>query len=136
VIEIRKETPDDFPAVRYVNEQAFAVMSKPGSSRCFVRRTRLLFRWWQWIRVVSSDTSCSRHPVAEAPENFRGVGLAPMSVCRNFKPRNRFKTRSRRPGGMQTTRVRRNRCPGTHSYYPRFGFSRQRISPRMNPKRG
>jgi putative acetyltransferase len=63
--------------------------------------------------------------VAEAPENFRGVGLAPLSVLPEFQNRG-IGSRLIREGLEAAKREGYDAAVvlGHTEYYPRFGFSR------------
>ena len=126
VIEIRDETPDDYPAIRELNERAFG---GPAEAR-LVDMLRAANK--AVISLVALDQNrvvghilFSPITVAEAPGNFRGVGLAPMSVLPEFQNRGI---------GSRLVREGLEACKregyavvvvlGHANYYPRFGFSR------------
>ena len=86
MIEIRQETPDDFPAVRDVIERAFGGAAEAqlvdmlrAANKAVVSLVAL-----HQGRVVG-HILFSPVTVTQAPVNFRGVGLAPMSVLPEFQ---------------------------------------------------
>ena len=126
MIEIRVERPGDVAAIRDINERAF------GSSA----EARLVDQLRAAHKAVTSLVAqCgdqvvghilfSPITVANAPESFRGVGLAPMSVLPEFQNQ-----------GVGSLLIREGllacqaaQCDivvvlGHVGYYPRFGFSR------------
>jgi len=126
VIEIRKETPDDFPAVRYVNEQAFGGDVEARLVEMLRAANKAV------VSLVAMDQGLvvghilfSPITVAEAPQNFRGVGLAPMSVLPEFQNQG-IGSRLVREGLEACKRLRYDAVVvlGHIEYYPRFGFSR------------
>jgi len=126
VIEIRKETPDDFPAVGYVNEQAFGGDVEARLVEMLRAANKAV------VSLVAVDQGrvvghilFSPITVAEAPENFRGVGLAPMSVLPEFQNQG-IGSRLVRDGLEACKRQGYDAVVvlGHTSYYPRFGFSR------------
>ena len=85
-IEIRHEAPADFPAVRTVNELAFGGTAEArlvDTLRAAQKAVLSLVALRQG-RVVG-HILFSPVTVAQAPENFRGIGLAPMSVLPEFQ---------------------------------------------------
>ena len=124
MIEIRHETPDDRPAVRQVNERAFGRPAEATLVDMLRSANRAL------VSLVALDQGrvvghilFSPVTVTEAPERFRAVGLAPISVLPEWQHR-----------GIGSTLVwhgldacRRQGCDavvvlGHEKYYPRFGF--------------
>ena len=86
MIEIRHETPDDVPAVREVNEQAFGRFAEANlvdMLRAAQKAVISLVALHQG-RVVG-HILFSPVTVAQAPEHFRGIGLAPMSILPEFQ---------------------------------------------------
>jgi putative acetyltransferase len=126
VIEIRHERPDDYLMVRDVNERAFGGPAEARLVDMLRAANKVL------VSLVALDRDrvvghilFSPVTVAEAPENFRGVGLAPLSVLPEFQ---------RRGIGSRLIREGLEACKregydavvvlGHIKYYPRFGFSR------------
>ena len=88
MIAIRNETPDDRAAIRDVNERAFGrhdeatlVDMLRSANKAVVSLVAL-----DQGRVVG-HILFSAVTVAVAPENFRGLGLGPMSVLPEFQNR-------------------------------------------------
>ena len=126
MIEIRQETPDDFPAVRDVNERAFGGAAEAqlvdmlrAANKAVVSLVAL-----HQGRVVG-HILFSPVTVTQAPENFRGVGLAPMSVLPEFQNKG-IGSKLVRDGLEACKREGYDAVVvlGHTKYYPRFGFSR------------
>jgi putative acetyltransferase len=126
VFEIRNERPEDYPAVRDVNVRAFGGHIEATLVDMLRAANKAL------ISLVAADSSqvvghilFSAITVAEAPEAFRGVGLAPMSVLPEFQNKGIGSALVRQ--GIEA--CRRNGYDavvvlGHANYYPRFGFSK------------
>lgn len=126
MIELRQEVPDDFPAVRHVNERAFGGTAEAQlvdllreAKKAVVSLVAL-----HENRVVG-HILFSPVTVTQAPENFRGVGLAPMSVLPEFQNQG-IGSRLVRDGLEACKRKGYDAVVvlGHTKYYPRFGFSR------------
>jgi putative acetyltransferase len=126
VIEVRQEARGDFPAVRDVNEQAFGGTVE----------ARLVDLLREAKKAVVSLVALHRNrvvghilfspvTVTQAPANFRGVGLAPMSVLPEFQNQG-IGSRLVRDGLEACKRKGYDAVVvlGHTKYYPRFGFSR------------
>lgn len=124
VIEIRNERLDDYLAVREVNELAFGRTAEARLVDMLRAANKAL------VSLVAVDQSrvvghilFSPVTVAKAPENFRGVGLAPLSVLPEFQNKGigsklvREGLEACRRQGYQAVVVL-----GHIEYYPRFGF--------------
>jgi putative acetyltransferase len=126
MVEIRKEEPDDQAAIREVHLQAF------GNDEAANLVDLLRNRKKAPISLVAiSDQRVVGHvmfspiSISEAPEGFRGIGLAPLAVLPEFQNRG---------VGSQLTQAGLEWCRqgsydavvvlGHTNYYPRFGFSR------------
>jgi putative acetyltransferase len=124
LIEIRDETRDDYSAVRALNERAFGRSAEADLVDALRAAHKAV------VSLVAADQHrvvghilFSPVTVADAPEGFRGLGLAPMSVLPEWQHR-----------GIGATLVRRglDECKrwgydavvvlGHVKYYPRFGF--------------
>jgi putative acetyltransferase len=124
LIEIRSDAPDDYEAVRELHARAFG---GPAEGR-LVDLLRAAGK--AVVSLVAADQHrvvghilFSPVTVTEAPERFRAVGLAPISVLPEWQHR-----------GIGSTLVwhgldacRRQGCDavvvlGHEKYYPRFGF--------------
>lgn len=126
MVEIRHETQKDLPAVRKLNEQAFRGKAEAN----LVDLLRAAGKGV--VSLVALHDSCvighilfSPITVANAPANFRGVGLAPMSVLPEFQNQG-IGSRLVRAGLEACKRKRYDAVVvlGHTNYYPRFGFSR------------
>jgi len=126
VIEIRSERPEDALAVREVNERAFGRVAEARLVDMLRAANKAL------VSLVAIDQNrvvghilFSAVTVAEAPENFRGIGLAPMSVLPEFQNRGigsrlvREGLEACRRQGYDVVVVL-----GHIEFYPRFGFLR------------
>ena len=125
VIEIRTETTEDGPAVREVNERAFG---RPAEATLveLLRAAKKVV-----VSLVALDDGrvvghilFSSVTVAVAPENFRGVGLGPMSVLPEFQNQGIGSRLVRE--GLDTCRRSGYGAVvvlGHTGFYPRFGFS-------------
>jgi putative acetyltransferase len=126
LIEIRQETANDSAAVRNVNELAFGGTAEAqlvdllrAAKKAVVSLVAL-----NQGRVVG-HILFSPVTISQTPENFRCVGLAPMSVLPEFQNQG-IGSRLVRDGleackqkGYDSVVVL-----GHTRYYPRFGFSR------------
>jgi putative acetyltransferase len=126
MVEIRKEEPDDRVAIREVNVQAFGNDEAANLVDLLRNRKKALISL-----VAISDQRVVGHimfspiSISEAPEDFRGIGLAPLAVLPEFQNRG---------VGSQLTQAGLKWCRqgsydavvvlGHTSYYPRFGFAR------------
>ena len=126
MIEVREETPSDLPAIRYVNEQAFG---GPEEAR-LVDMLRASGKVVVSLVAVHQDRIVghvlfSPVTVSQAPDNFRAVGLAPMSVLPEFQNRG-IGSRLVRDGLDACKRLGYDAVVvlGHTHYYPRFGFTR------------
>ncbi|MBK9709501.1 MAG: N-acetyltransferase [Acidobacteria bacterium] len=125
-MDIRSERPDDYPAVREIIERAFGGIAEARIVDLIRAANKDL------VSLVAVDQNrvvghilFSPVTVAEAPENFRGVGLAPLSVLPEFQNTG-IGSRLVREG---LEACRRQGCQvvvvlGHIEYYPRFGFVR------------
>jgi putative acetyltransferase len=126
MIEIRSERPEDYPEVREVNERAFGGVAEAMLVEMLRAASRAV------VSLVAVDQNrvvghvlFSPVTVAEAPENFSGVGLAPMSVLPEFQNRGIGSRLVRE--GLEVCRQRGYEVVvvlGHIAYYPRFGFVR------------
>jgi putative acetyltransferase len=126
VIEIRQEKPDDFAAVRDVNEQAFGRTAEAqlvDLLRAAKKAVVSLVALHQG-RVVG-HILFSPVTVTQASATFRGVGLAPMGVLPEFQNQG-IGSRLVRDGLEACKRKGYDAVVvlGHTKYYPRFGFSR------------
>ena len=126
VIEIRSEVPADYPAVHELNERAF---EGPVEARLVdllraAQKAVISLVALHEDRVVG-HIMFSPVTVAEASENVRAVGLAPMSVLPEFQNRG-IGSRLVRAGLEACTRSGYDVVVvlGHTNYYPRFGFVR------------
>src|SRR5262249_35127151 len=122
----RKETPHDYSAIRELNERAFgaAVEAKLVDMLRAAKKVVLSLVAVHQNRIIG-HILFSPVTVTEAPENFRAVGLAPMSVLPQFQNRGI---------GSKLVREGLEACKregyavvvvlGHAKYYPRFGFLR------------
>jgi putative acetyltransferase len=126
MIEIRDETPQDFPAIRNLNVLAFGGLAEAdlvdklrAANKAVISRVATLDR-----RVVG-HILFSPITVERALANFRGLGLAPMSVLPEFQNRGIGSNLVR--DGLDVCRQRGYDLVvvlGHPRFYPRFGFSR------------
>lgn len=124
MVEIRVERPDDVAAIRDVNERAFGA---PAEAR-LVDQLRASNK-----AVVSLVAQHGDHVVghilfspvtiANAPQSFRAVGLAPMSVLPEFQNQG-IGSRLVREGLVRCQEAGYDAVVvvGHVNYYPRFGF--------------
>jgi putative acetyltransferase len=124
VVEIRNETPNDYSAIRELNERAFGgpVEAKLVDMLRAANNIVISLVAVHQNRVVG-HILFSPVTVAEAPGTLRAVGLAPMSVLPEFQNRGI---------GSQLVREGLEACKragyevvvvlGHTKYYPRFGF--------------
>ncbi len=125
MIEIRQEVPDDVPAVRNVNEQAFGGTAEAHLVDLLREAKKAV------VSLVALDRNrvvghilFSPITVTQAPANFRGVGLAPMSVLPEFQNQG-IGSRLVQDGLEACKRTGYDAVVvlGHSKYYPRFGFS-------------
>ncbi|HYR86657.1 MAG TPA: N-acetyltransferase [Terriglobia bacterium] len=126
MIEIRKETPDDFSSIRHVNERAFGGSAEAQLVELLRAANKAV------VSLVALDQGrvvghilFSPISVAEAPEDFRGAGLAPMSVLPEFQNKGIGSRLVR--DGLEACKQKGYGAVvvlGHTAYYPRFGFSR------------
>jgi putative acetyltransferase len=126
VIEIRNETPDDHSAVREVNERAFGRPNEATLVDMLRSANKAL------ISLVALDQGrvvghilFSTVSVVVAPENFRGVGLGPMSVLPEFQNMGIGSSLVRE--GLEACKREKYGAVvvlGHTKFYPRFGFSK------------
>ena len=124
MVEIRYETPNDHPAIRELTERAFggAAEAKLVDMLRAAKKVVISLVAVHQNRVVG-HILFSPVTVAEAPENLRAAGLAPMSVLPEFQNRGI---------GSKLVREGLEACKragydvvvvlGHTKYYPRFGF--------------
>jgi putative acetyltransferase len=124
VIEIRNETPDDYSAVREVNQRAFGGPQEAALVDLLRSANKVLISLvaLEHGRVVG-HILFSSVTVAVAPENFRGIGLAPMSVLPEFQNKG-IGSRLVREGLEACKREGYDAVVvlGHTAFYPRFGF--------------
>jgi len=125
-IEVRNQRPEDSAAIQGVHTKAFGGSAEAKLVRLISERKKA------WISLVAlSDNGVvghilfSRVTIANAPETFNAVGLAPVAVLPEFQ---------RQGIGSQLIREGLERCRqagydavvllGYPSYYSRFGFVR------------
>ena len=125
MIEIRNETSDDIPAIREVNERAFGGDSEARLADMLRAANKALISLvaLQEGHVVG-HILFSPITVAHAPEDFRGVGLAPMSVLPELQNKGigsalvRDGLEAGKRAGYDAVVVL-----GHPKSYPRFGFT-------------
>ena len=126
VIEIRNEIPDDVPAIRDVNERAFGGRAEAQVVDMLRAANKAVVSLvaQHGDRVVG-HILFSPVSVTNAPQTFRAVGLAPMSVLPEFQKKG-IGSRLVRDGLAACQRAGYDMVVvlGHVDYYPRFGFSR------------
>jgi len=126
MIEIRPERPDDVAAIRDVNERAFGTSTEAR----LVDQLRAANKAVISLVALHGDQLVghilfSPVTITTAPQSFRGVGLAPMSVLPEFQNQEIGSRLVRdglvacRDAGYDVVVVL-----GHVGYYPRFGFAR------------
>jgi putative acetyltransferase len=126
MIEIRPERPDDVAAIRDVNERAFGTSTEAR----LVDQLRAANKAVISLVALHGDQLVghvlfSPVTITNAPQSFRGVGLAPMSVLPEFQNQGIGSRLVRdglvacRDAGYDVVVVL-----GHVGYYPRFGFAR------------
>jgi len=125
-MEVRKEKPEDGPAVRRVHEQAFG-----GSGEANLVEMLREANKTPISLVATCDEQVVGHilfspvTIAFAPPGFKTIGLAPVGVLPEFQGRGigsllvREGLQECRKGGYAIVVVL-----GSPAYYSRFGFSR------------
>lgn len=124
LVEIRNETPNDYSAIREVNERAFGGAAEAKLVELLRAAKKVVIS----LVAVHQDRAVghilfSPVTVAEAPESLQAVGLAPMSVLPEFQNRGIGSSLVRE--GLEA--CRRAGCAvvvvlGHTKFYPRFGF--------------
>ena len=126
IVEIRSERPEDRVAIREVHVQAFGDADAANLVDLLRDRKKAPI---SLVAVagekVVGHIMFSPITISEAPEDFRGIGLAPLAVQPDYQNRGI---------GSQLARAGLDACIqgsydvvvvlGHKSYYPRFGFSR------------
>lgn len=126
LVEIRDEQPGDYGAIREVHIRAFGGEAEANLVELLRNRKKAPVA----LVAVSNDhilghIMFSPIIVAQAPEGFRGIGLAPVGVLPEFQNKGiGFKLihaglRACRQADYEVVVVL-----GHTKYYPRFGFSR------------
>ena len=126
MIKIRSERPEDSAAIQEVHTQAFGGPLEAKLVRLITERKKALI-----ALVALSDGTVVGHilfsqvAVANSPQAFKAVGLAPVAVLPEFQ---------KQSIGSQLIREGLTRCKqagydavvlvGSPTYYPRFGFTR------------
>ena len=124
VVDIRRETPADHPAIRALHEQAFG---GPAEAR-LVDALRAAKKLVVSLVAVHQERlvghiAFSPVMVTDAPVGLRAVGLAPMSVLPEFQNRGIGSRLVRE--GLDACKRRGEAVVvvlGHATYYPRFGF--------------
>ena len=126
MVDIRRDTPEDYPAIRALHERAFGgpveaalVDRLRAGNKIAVSLVAV-----QQARVVG-HILFSPVTVTDAPEGLRAVGLAPMSVLPEFQ--NRGIGSRLVHEGLDACKRRGEQAVvvlGHPTYYPRFGFER------------
>ncbi|HET9219917.1 MAG TPA: N-acetyltransferase [Terriglobia bacterium] len=126
IVEIRSERPDDRVAIREVHVRAFGDADAANLVDLLRERKKASIS----LVAVAGDKVVghimfSPITISQAPEDFRGIGLAPLAVLPEYQNRGI---------GSQLARAGLDVCVqgsydvvvvlGHTSYYPRFGFSR------------
>lgn len=126
MIEITVEGRDDVSAVRRVNERAFGRVAEAQLvDNLRAANKAVISLVAQQDDLVVGHILFSPVTVMNAPESFRGVGLAPMSVLPEFQNQGigsrlvRAGLVACRDAGYDAVVVL-----GHINYYPRFGFVR------------
>lgn len=130
MIEIRVERPDDVSAVRHVNELAFggSAEARLVDELRAANKAVISLVAQHGDRVVG-HILFSPVTVTNAPESFRGAGLAPMSVLPEFQNQGiggrlvHDGLAACRDAGYDVVVVL-----GHVGYYPRFGFAKAKDS--------
>jgi len=126
MIEIRDERPDDIAAIRNVNERAFGSSAEARLvDQLRAANKAVISLVAQHGNQVVGHILFSPVTVANAPESFRGAGLAPMSVLPEFQNQGIGSRLIRdgliacRAAGYDVVVVL-----GHVGYYSRFGFAK------------
>ena len=124
MVDVREDTPDDYPAIREVHRRAFGGLAEAtlvdrlrGAKKVVVSLVAVHQK-----RVVG-HILFSPVTVADAPAGLRAVGLAPMSVLPEFQ--NRGIGSQLVHEGLETCKRQGEAVVvvlGHAAYYPRFGF--------------
>ena len=124
--EIRKEFSGDYETIRDVHIRAFGGDSEANLVELLRDRKKALIALVALIddRVVG-HIMFSPVAVAEAPENFRGIGLAPVSVLPQFQNQG-IGSKLVHAGLVECRQDSYDAVfvLGHTKYYPRFGFRR------------
>jgi putative acetyltransferase len=126
VIEIRIERPDDIAAIRDVNERAFGESAEARLvDQLRASNKAVISLVAQHGDQVVGHILFSPVTITNAPEFFRGAGLAPMSVLPEFQHQG-IGSRLVRDGlvACQDAGYDVVVVLGHVGYYPRFGFAR------------
>ena len=126
MIEIRNETPTDYDAIREVNERAFGGTAE-AQLVDLLRAAKMAAVSLVALNQghVVGHIMFSPVTITQTPENFRGVGLAPMSVLPEFQNQGIGSKLVR--NGLEACKQKGYDAVvvlGHTKYYPRFGFSR------------
>ena len=124
VVEIRHDTPDDYPAIRELHERAFGGPAEA----TLVEMLRAAGKIVVSLVAVHQERVVghilfSPVTVGDVPEGLRAVGLAPMSVLPELQ--NRGIGSRLVHEGLEACRRRGEEVVvvlGHAAYYPRFGF--------------
>jgi putative acetyltransferase len=126
MIEIRVERPGDVTAIRDINERAFGSSAEARLvDQLRAANKAVISLVAQHGNQVVGHILFSPVTVTTAPESFRGVGLAPMSVLPDFQNQG-IGSRLIRAGlsACQTAGYDVVVVLGHVGYYPRFGFAK------------
>jgi putative acetyltransferase len=126
MIEIRIERPDDIAAIRDVNERAFGESAEARLvDQLRASNKAVISLVAQHGDQVVGHILFSPVTIANAPEAFRGAGLAPMSVLPEFQHQG-IGSRLVRDGlvACQDAGYDVVVVLGHVGYYPRFGFAK------------
>jgi putative acetyltransferase len=125
MIEIRTECPDDVAAIRGVNERAFGGLAEAILvDQLRAARKAVVSLVARHGDQVVGHILFSPVNVANAPESFRGVGLAPMSVLPEYQNQG-IGSRLVREGLLACQQAGFDIVVvlGHVGFYPRFGFA-------------
>lgn len=125
MMEIRVERPDDLGAIRIVNERAFGTSAEAQLvDQLRAGNKAVVSLVAQRGAKVVGHIFFSLVTVTNAPESFRGAGLAPMSVLPEFQNQG-IGSRLVRAGLVACQEAGYDIVVvlGHLHYYPRFGFA-------------